>query len=66
MLSVLAAVALAAAGFLSCSCGQIDPVGGDDPGSGRTVLIGGDISELSYVEQNGGKYYWEGKAGDCV
>ncbi|MCR4859328.1 MAG: glycosyl hydrolase 53 family protein, partial [Bacteroidales bacterium] len=33
---------------------------------GRTVLIGGDISELTYVEQNGGKYYMDGKEMDCI
>ena len=63
---ILAAAVLAAAGLFSCSCGRVDPSGGGDPGSGRTILIGGDISELSYVEQNGGKYYWNGQAGDCV
>ena len=29
-------------------------------------LRGGDISELTYVEQNGGKYYLDGKAQDCL
>ncbi len=33
----------------------------------RFLLMGGDISELSYVEQNGGKYYYQdGKEGDCL
>lgn len=32
-----------------------------------TILLkGGDISELTLVEQKGGKYYWEGKEMDCV
>ena len=66
LISAFAAAALAAAGLLCCGCGDVDPAGGEDPGSGRTILIGGDISELSYVEQNGGKYYWKGQAGDCV
>lgn len=30
------------------------------------LLKGGDISELTYVEQNGGKYYMDGKEGDCI
>lgn len=36
--------------------------------STRPVLIGGDISELSYVEQNGGKYYRRDGTGpeDCI
>lgn len=32
----------------------------------QTFLKGGDISELTYVEQNGGKYYDNGKEGDCL
>ena len=66
LISALAAAALTAAGFFCCGCGEVDPVDGEDPEPGRTILIGGDISELSYVEQNGGKYYWKGQAGDCV
>lgn len=31
-----------------------------------TLLKGGDISELTYVEQNGGKYYSDGKEKDCI
>ena len=31
-----------------------------------TLLKGGDISELSYVEQNGGKYYLDGEEMDCM
>lgn len=34
--------------------------------SARTFLKGGDISELTYVEQNGGKYDENGKAADCL
>lgn len=30
------------------------------------LLKGGDISELTYVEQNGGKYYENGEEKDCV
>lgn len=30
------------------------------------LLKGGDISELTLVEQEGGKYYWDGKEMDCV
>lgn len=30
------------------------------------LLKGGDISELTLVEQNGGKYYQDGQQGDCV
>ena len=30
------------------------------------MLIGGDISELTYVEQNGGKYYENGVEKDCI
>ena len=30
------------------------------------LLKGGDISELTYVEQNGGKYYLDGQEMDCV
>lgn len=29
-------------------------------------IRGGDISELTYVEQNGGKYYFENQAMDCL
>ena len=32
----------------------------------RRILIGGDISELTYVEQNGGKYYMDGRQQDCI
>ena len=41
----------------------------DDPviAQPRSLLMGGDISELSYVEQNGGKFYYQdGKQGDCL
>lgn len=31
-----------------------------------TLLKGGDISELSYVEQNGGIYYENGQEKDCI
>lgn len=31
-----------------------------------TLIKGGDVSLLSYVEQNGGKYYEDGKADDCL
>jgi len=31
-----------------------------------TLLKGGDLSELTYVEQNGGKFYSGGQQGDCV
>ena len=31
-----------------------------------TLLKGGDISELTYVEQNGGKYYLDGQEMDCI
>ena len=34
--------------------------------SDQIFLKGGDISELTYVEQNGGKYYENGKAEDCL
>lgn len=34
--------------------------------SDQTFLKGGDISELTYVEQNGGKYYENGEEGDCL
>ena len=34
--------------------------------SDQTFLKGGDISELTYVEQNGGKYYENGQEGDCL
>lgn len=30
------------------------------------LLKGGDISELTYVEQNGGKYYINGEENDCI
>lgn len=30
------------------------------------LIKGGDISELNYVEANGGKYYQNGKVGDCL
>lgn len=30
------------------------------------LLIGGDISELTYVEDNGGKYYENGVEKDCI
>ena len=30
------------------------------------LLKGGDISELTLVEREGGKYYWDGKQMDCV
>lgn len=30
------------------------------------LLKGGDISELTYVEQNGGKYYLNGEEMDCI
>jgi arabinogalactan endo-1,4-beta-galactosidase len=33
----------------------------------QTFIKGGDVSELTYVEDNGGKYYdADGKAGDCL
>lgn len=32
----------------------------------QTFIKGGDISELDYVEDHGGKYYDGGTAGDCV
>lgn len=32
----------------------------------QIFLKGGDISMLSYVEQNGGKYYDHGQEGDCL
>lgn len=35
-------------------------------GSETTLLKGADISELTYVEQNGGKYYWDDTETDCV
>lgn len=31
-----------------------------------TLLKGGDISELTLVEREGGKYFWEGQEMDCV
>lgn len=31
-----------------------------------SLLKGGDISELTYVEQNGGKYYENGQEKDCI
>lgn len=31
-----------------------------------TLLRGGDISELSYVEDGGGKYYLDGEQRDCI
>lgn len=30
------------------------------------LLKGGDISELTLVEQKGGKYYWDGQEMDCI
>ncbi len=30
-----------------------------------SLMKGGDMSELTYIEQNGGKYYDNGVAGDC-
>lgn len=30
------------------------------------LLKGGDISELTLVEQEGGKYYWEGQETECL
>lgn len=32
----------------------------------QTFLKGGDISELTWVEKNGGKYYENGQAEDCL
>ena len=32
----------------------------------QIFLKGGDVSMLSYVEQNGGKYYEQGQEGDCL
>lgn len=32
----------------------------------QVFLKGGDISELTWVEQNGGKYYENGEAADCL
>ena len=52
-----------AALFLLAACGGKAPQ--DNPAP-RQILIGGDISELTYVEQNGGKYYMDGRAQDCV
>jgi len=34
--------------------------------SSSVSIRGGDISELTYVEQNGGKYYFENQAMDCL
>lgn len=49
-----------------CLMAACTPKNQEENDSPRTILIGGDISELSYVEQNGGKYYLDGQAQDCI
>ena len=46
--------------------GTTQPEESTTPEDLRKILIGGDISELNYVEQNGGKYYMDGRAQDCI
>ncbi len=62
-------LSLAAASCLLTACGekkqQTDPTPQPDLPP-RKILIGGDISELTYVEQNGGKYYQDGRQQDCI
>lgn len=54
--------------LLVCGCGRNAETGESaDPQSREgSLLKGGDISMLSLVEDNGGKYYWDGKQTDCV
>ncbi|MGN1210468.1 MAG: arabinogalactan endo-beta-1,4-galactanase [Candidatus Cryptobacteroides sp.] len=63
------ALAAFAVTMLACSCDNEVP-GADKPSEGDNtpseILKGGDISELTYVEQNGGRYYLDGKEMDCV
>ena len=55
---------------LLTACGGNNPQDGptapQDGPAPRKILIGGDISELTYVEQNGGKYYLDGREQDCI
>ncbi len=59
----LALTVLAACGGNNPQDGPTAPQDGPAP---RKILIGGDISELTYVEQNGGKYYLDGREQDCI
>lgn len=66
--------------FIATSCGGAngedlipDPDPDPDPEpeeeqtyASKVSIRGGDISELTYVEQNGGKYYVDNKAMDCL
>lgn len=69
MKKILWTVAVTAFALTCCgkapSGNEPDPVSVPEPE--KTVFLqGGDISELTYVEQNGGKFYMDGKEMDCV
>ena len=64
--AVLLLCLLSACGTKPQEGGTTPPEESTTPGDLRKILIGGDISELTYVEQNGGKYYMDGRAQDCI